>query len=67
MEKSYPDISPLLAAKRARRQALAALSWEEKVSIIERMRRLLPEGAWKDTPAAEAAKLKTLVRSRQDT
>jgi hypothetical protein len=47
----YPDISRLLEAKRQRRLALAALSWEEKVAIVEQMRRLLPRGAWKPRPA----------------
>ena len=47
-EKTYPDISELLAAKVARRRALAALSWEEKVAIIEQMRQLFPRNAWKD-------------------
>lgn len=46
MNPEYPDIKLLLAAKSLRRQELAALSWEEKVAIIERMRRLLPAGAW---------------------
>jgi hypothetical protein len=41
------DISGILAAKARRRQALAALSWEEKVAIVERMRVLLPQGQWK--------------------
>lgn len=48
MEKVYPDITPLLQAKAERRRALAALSWEEKVAIIERMRQLLPKDAWRD-------------------
>jgi len=34
----YPDISHIFAAKAQRRRMLAALSWEEKVAIIERMR-----------------------------
>lgn len=34
----YPDVSHIFAAKAKRRQMLAALSWEEKVAIIERMR-----------------------------
>lgn len=50
MEKVYPDITPLLQAKAERRRALAALSWEEKVAIIERMRQLLPRDAWQDKP-----------------
>lgn len=37
-QKTYPDVSHLLAAHQAYRQKLAALSWEEKVAIIERMR-----------------------------
>lgn len=50
MEKVYPDIAPLLQAKAERRRALAALSWEEKVAIIEQMRQLLPKDAWRDKP-----------------
>ena len=48
MKASYPDISDILSAKVERRQALAALSWEEKVAIIEQMRQLLPKTMWKD-------------------
>ena len=48
MKASYPDVSEILSAKVARRQALAALSWEEKVAIIEQMRQLLPKTMWKD-------------------
>ncbi len=47
MQKRYPDISGILSAKARRRKALAALSWEEKVAIIERMQKLLPKGKWK--------------------
>ena len=43
----------LLSAKAQRRQALAALSWEEKVAIIEQMRVLLPKGQWKHRAAEE--------------
>ena len=48
LTKIYPDISKLLNAKENRRKALAQLSWEEKVSIITRMRQLLPRGKWDD-------------------
>jgi len=49
MERAlYPDISGILAAKAQRRRALAALSWEEKVAIVEQMRVLLPKGMWRD-------------------
>ena len=48
MKASYPDISEILSAKAERRQRLAALSWEEKVAIIEQMRQLLPKRMWKD-------------------
>ncbi len=47
MNVEYPEIQPLLAAKALRRQELAVLSWEQKVAIIERMRSLLPVGAWR--------------------
>lgn len=46
MKASYYDISGILSAKADRRQALAALSWEEKVAIVKRMRELLPKGQW---------------------
>ncbi len=48
----YPDLSAIFAAKRLRRRELAALSWEAKVAIIERMRRLRPPNGWrrKDQP-----------------
>ena len=48
MQQAYPDISDILQAKQQRRLALAALSWEEKVAIIEQMQRLLPQGQWKN-------------------
>jgi len=48
MQKTYPDISDILSAKAQRRAALAALSWEEKVAIVEQMRTLLPKGMWKE-------------------
>ena len=44
---SYPDISAILAAKQQRRRDLAALSWEAKVAIIERMRQLRPHDGWR--------------------
>jgi hypothetical protein len=42
----YPDLSNIFAAKARRRFALAALAWEEKVAVIERMRTLLPKNGW---------------------
>jgi len=48
MQPVYPDISGILAAKAQRRRALAALSWEEKVAIVEQMRASLPKGMWRD-------------------
>jgi uncharacterized protein YoaH (UPF0181 family) len=51
MKSSYPDISGILSAKAQRRQTLAALSWEEKVAIVEKMQQLLPRGMWKDRAA----------------
>ena len=45
--KTYPDISNIFVAKAQRRVALAALSWEEKVAIIEQMRRQLPKNMWR--------------------
>jgi hypothetical protein len=51
MKSSYPDISGILSAKAQRRQTLAALSWEEKVAIVEQMQQLLPRGMWKDGAA----------------
>ncbi len=50
---TYPDISNLLRAKAQRRLALAALSWEEKIAIVEQMRRLLPKGAWAPRPSTD--------------
>ena len=38
--KNYPDISDILSAKDARRKKLASLSWEEKVAIIDKMRKV---------------------------
>ena len=53
MQQTYPDISRILSAKAQRRQALAALSWEEEIAIIEQMRVLLPKGQWKHRAAEE--------------
>jgi hypothetical protein len=60
-EKTYPDVSPYLAAKAQRRRQLAALSWEEKVAIIEQMRELMPRHAWRQnlsTPEDVAGRLR---------
>ena len=46
VQQFYPDVSDLLEAKARRRRALAALTWEEKVRIIEQIQQLLPKGAW---------------------
>ena len=51
MQQMYPDLSSLFAAKAQRRLALAALSWEAKVAIIEQMRQLMPRDAWKSRSA----------------
>lgn len=53
MKSSYPDISGILSAKADRRSALAALSWEEKIAIVEQMQRLLPKGMWKNKDASK--------------
>lgn len=53
MTHVYPDISAILQARQERRFALAALSWEEKVAIIEQMQRLLPPGQWKGSVISE--------------
>lgn len=52
VKSPYPDISKILSAKKSRRQALSSLSWEEKVSIIVKMQKLLPKGKWKDADSA---------------
>ncbi len=51
VQRVYPDISGILSAKAQRRRALAALPWEEKVAIIDRMRVSLLKGAWKERAA----------------
>ena len=51
MQQTFPDLSSLFAAKAQRRLALAALSWEAKVAIIEQMRQLMPKAAWKSRSA----------------
>lgn len=48
MTQQFPDISDLLQAKARRRRELAALSWEEKIKIVERMKQFLPKNAWQD-------------------
>jgi hypothetical protein len=42
MRQTYPDISGILSAKAQQRLALVALSWEEKVAIIERCSQQAP-------------------------
>ena len=54
MQQFYPDISDLLEAKARRRRELAALTWEEKIRIVERMQQLLPKGAWQVRPVQKA-------------
>ena len=44
---SYPDISQILEAKKKRRRTLAALSWEEKIAIVDIMRTQLRKELWK--------------------
>ena len=55
MQQAYPDISSILVAKSQRRVTLAALSWEEKVAIVEQMRASLPKGMWRPTPPLDQA------------
>jgi hypothetical protein len=57
MKQDYPDISSILAAKTRRRRALAALSWEEKVAIIDQMRKSMPKGMWKDVPEGQGSSM----------
>jgi hypothetical protein len=38
--KSFPDVSPLLKKKAARRKRQAELSFEEKIAIVNKWRRL---------------------------
>ena len=52
---AYPDLSGIFLAKARRRLALAALSWEEKIAIVERMRVLLPRGMWREKTAGGGA------------
>lgn len=66
MAQVYPDITAILQAKQERRLALAALSWEEKVAIIEQMQRSLPRGLWKSHAIREQA-LAYEVTTRPDT
>lgn len=59
MASKFPDVSDLLQAKAHRRRELAALSWEEKVKIVERMKQLLPRNAWQE-PRKQASVRHTL-------
>jgi len=61
MPQTFPDLSSLFAAKAQRRLALAALSWEDKVAIIEQMRQWLPKDAWK----SQSAKLDTQTHAQR--
>lgn len=58
---TYPDASPFFSVKAKRHRQLAALSWEEKVAIIEQMRELMPRHAWRQnrsTPENVARRLR---------
>lgn len=46
-QKVYPGVSHIFSAKEERRRQLAALSWAEKVAIIEKMNRDMPRGKWR--------------------
>jgi len=66
-QKNYPDVSHIFAAKEERRRQLAALSWEEKVAIIEKMRQAMPRGMWHDsateeTDAQKQKRYRTLIK-----
>jgi hypothetical protein len=63
MPSPYPDISGIISAKEKRRRTLAALSWEEKVAIVEQMRRLRPKDLWEDDPASPHPAAVTSVTS----
>lgn len=52
-QKTYPDVSHIFVAKEERRRQLAALSWEEKVKIIEKMREAMPRGMGRNIPTVE--------------
>jgi hypothetical protein len=66
MDKTFPDISEILSAKARRRRALEALSWEEKVAIVEQMQTLLPRGQWKDRTRDDLASDQRLVAPSND-
>jgi hypothetical protein len=38
--KTYPDITKIIEAKKRRRRALAELSFEEKIAIVNKWRQL---------------------------
>jgi hypothetical protein len=65
VKSPYPEISKILTAKAIRRQALVALSWEEKVSIIVKMQKLLPKGKWKDVDSSLKNTVQKHSRARQ--
>ncbi len=48
----YPDVSHIFTAKAQQRRRLAALSWEEKVAILERMRSVTKD-MWNEMTADE--------------
>lgn len=66
MQQAYPDISNIFIAKSQRRVALAALSWEEKVAIVEQMRAALPKGMWRPTPPLDQAAPQVADLSKDD-
>lgn len=66
-QKIYPDVSHIFAAKEERRRQLAALSWEEKVKIIEKMREAMPRGmahgaALVETEVEKLKRYRTLIK-----
>jgi hypothetical protein len=66
-EKIYPDVSHIFAAKEERRRHLAALSWEEKVAIIEKMNAAMPRRlecgvALEETEAQKLKRYRMLIK-----
>ena len=42
------DMAEIFEKKLVRRRRLAALPWEEKIAIVEKMRQAMPRGAWSE-------------------
>jgi hypothetical protein len=65
--KKYPDPSPVFEQKAARRKQLATLSFEEKIAIVNKWRKLTAEiRKYRESSALPVDQLERARRSQSD-